>query len=90
MKHEGIIFDLDGTLADTLEDLADSMNRAAWMDCRSQLMTRQYYRQGVTPGCRNAPRKATEDICPLLRTGIGRLRKQLPVKTQLYNGIARP
>ncbi len=27
MKYKGIIFDLDGTLADTLEDIAGSMNR---------------------------------------------------------------
>jgi phosphoglycolate phosphatase len=27
MKYEGIIFDLDGTLADTLADIANSMNR---------------------------------------------------------------
>jgi phosphoglycolate phosphatase len=27
MKFEGIIFDLDGTMANTLEDLSDSMNR---------------------------------------------------------------
>jgi len=28
MKHKGIIFDLDGTLADTLEDIAASMNKS--------------------------------------------------------------
>jgi phosphoglycolate phosphatase len=27
MKYKGVIFDLDGTLADTLEDIAGSMNR---------------------------------------------------------------
>jgi phosphoglycolate phosphatase len=27
MRFEGVLFDLDGTLADTLEDLADAMNR---------------------------------------------------------------
>ena len=26
MKYKAIIFDLDGTLLDTLEDIADSMN----------------------------------------------------------------
>ena len=28
MKHKAVLFDLDGTLLDTLEDLADSMNAA--------------------------------------------------------------
>ena len=28
MKYLGVIFDLDGTLVDTLEDIADSMNKA--------------------------------------------------------------
>lgn len=28
MKYKGILFDLDGTLADTLEDLTDAMNEA--------------------------------------------------------------
>ena len=28
MKYHAVIFDLDGTLADTLEDIADNMNRA--------------------------------------------------------------
>jgi phosphoglycolate phosphatase len=28
MKHRGVIFDLDGTLADTLQDIAASMNKA--------------------------------------------------------------
>jgi len=28
LKHKGVIFDLDGTLVDTIEDIAASMNRA--------------------------------------------------------------
>ena len=27
MRYDGVIFDLDGTLVDTLEDIGDAMNR---------------------------------------------------------------
>lgn len=57
MRFDAVIFDLDGTLADTLEDIADSMNEAL-----SQLAQpahpREAYRDMVGEGVVNLARNA--------------------------------
>ena len=52
MKYTGIIFDLDGTLLDTLEDLADSMN-AVLADLNLPQHPLSDYRLFVGKGMRN-------------------------------------
>jgi len=42
LKHRGVIFDLDGTLIDTLEDIAFSMNRALKLHGFPELPAEQY------------------------------------------------
>jgi phosphoglycolate phosphatase len=55
--YKGIIFDLDGTLLDTLQDIADSMNavlKAAGYPERPLDNYRYYVGEGITPLVRNA------------------------------------
>lgn len=42
LKHKGVIFDLDGTLVDTLGDIAASMNRALSLRGFPELKTEEY------------------------------------------------
>ena len=42
LKHKGVIFDLDGTLVDTLEDIAVSMNRALKLRGFPELPAEEY------------------------------------------------
>ncbi|MDR0316572.1 MAG: HAD family hydrolase, partial [Treponema sp.] len=42
MKHKGVIFDLDGTIVDTLEDIAASMNKALEKHGFPLLETKEY------------------------------------------------
>jgi phosphoglycolate phosphatase len=94
MKYKGIIFDLDGTLADTLEDLADSMNRVL----ASQglpIHSHDAYRYFVGKGVKNLvaetlpPEKRSEEyIAQCYGLIVADYRKNCLVKTRLYEGIA--
>ena len=65
MKYNAVIFDLDGTLLDTLEDLADSMN-AALAELNLPTHDVQAYRYFVGDGVDNLARRALPEGC---RTG---------------------
>ena len=94
MKYEAILFDLDGTLLDTLEDLADSMNHV--LHARG-LPTHEakaycYFVGGgaVALVRRTLPPEKQSD--KLIEDCIKEFREKYTsnwnVKTQLYDGVA--
>lgn len=94
MRCEGIIFDLDGTLADTLEDLADSMNRVLTLEglpVHSYDAYRYFIGKGVTNLVAETlpqEKRTEEHIARCYDLIVADYRKHCLVKTQLYNGIA--
>lgn len=93
MTHDAILFDLDGTLLNTLEDLADSMNVAlARLGCPAQPV--DDYRYHVGDGVRKltlrALRAAGGDRSHV-DTAIDAMRaeylKRWSNKTKLYEGV---
>ena len=91
---KGLIFDLDGTLANTLEDLTDSMNRV--LRCEGfPIHRREAYRYFAGAGVRNLVKRslpedqrgdAIVDRCFALM--MADYRENCFVKTHLYDGIA--
>ncbi len=92
MNHDAVIFDLDGTLLDTLADLADSMNRT--------LAARGFpvhpvdsYRYFVGQGMANlakaaAPEGAPDDIVAAVREGMeADYEENWAAATRPYPGI---
>ena len=93
MKYSAVIFDLDGTLADTLEDIADNMNRAL---AGSGFPTHDYdvYRFFVGDGLKNLvtrclPENArTEAIISACHDRmLAEYHLNYINKTRLYDGI---
>jgi len=93
MKYQGIIFDLDGTLAYTLEDIADSMNRVL-NNQDFPLHSYEKYKNFVGRGLRNLIKSSlpTEnqndsviEKCYYLM--LEDYNKNCLVKTRLYDGI---
>lgn len=91
---KGLIFDLDGTLANTLEDLTDSMNRVLSRE-GFPIHRREAYRYFVGAGVRNLVKRslpedqrgdAIVDRCFALM--MDDYRENCFVKTHLYDGIA--
>ncbi len=94
MKYRAVIFDLDGTLLDTLDDLADAANRVL-ADAGLPVHPRNAYRYFVGNGLPMLIRR----ILPQDRRGdeeVGRLSlafredygQNWHVKTKLYAGVA--
>jgi len=95
MKYEGVIFDLDGTLANTLEDLADSMNKVL-TEKGYPALDYESYKSIIGKGVRNLVIQAlpeaarTEEII----TGCYKLmltnyKGNCLTKTTLYDGIVK-
>jgi phosphoglycolate phosphatase len=94
VRFEAVIFDLDGTLADTLEDIADAMNRVLR---REGLPGYDYaaYRYLIGKGMRNlvtqalpADDRTDETIERCLAELLADYAQRYLVKTRLYDGVA--
>lgn len=94
MRHEAVLFDMDGTLLDTLEDLADSMN-AVLAGRGFPVHSVEAYKFFVGLGMQklieralpaSARNQATLDSC--LREMNTAYGKRWACKTRLYPGIA--
>jgi phosphoglycolate phosphatase len=94
MPRKAILFDLDGTLLDTLEDLADSMN-AVLAGLGYPVHAMSAYRYFVGDGVRNLVIRAlpegaradpavVERALPIMRAEYAR---RSTVKTRLYEGV---
>lgn len=94
MKYESIIFDLDGTLLDTLDDLADSMNHVL-RQRGFPIHDTEAYRYFVGGGAAALVRRALpldEQSDELVAECIGDFREEYGanwnVKTRPYDGVA--
>lgn len=93
LKYKGIIFDLDGTLADTLEDIAGSMNRVLKRNSYPERPV-ENYKTLVGRGLDNLvkqalPQSVTEPVIHqrCLAEMIADYNENCLVKTKLYKGI---
>ncbi len=93
MDFDAVIFDLDGTLADTLDDIADAMNRVlAGRGCATHspasymLMIgsglRNLVGEALPPELRNA-----ETVAACLDEMMASYREHCLDKTRLYDGV---
>ena len=94
MPFAGVIFDLDGTLADTREDLADAMNRVL---AAERLPVHDYAAFGamIGAGVRNlvtealpAERRTDETIARCTAAMMADYGRHCLVNTRLYDGVA--
>jgi phosphoglycolate phosphatase len=93
MKYEAVIFDLDGTLLDTIDDLADSMN-AVLKALGFPLHDINSYKYFVGTGMRNLARKALPEdsrsdgmIDSCVDAMYREYEKRWDNKTRPYGGI---
>jgi len=93
MDHEAVIFDLDGTLANTLEDIADAMNRALVAE-KAPVHSYDEYRHLIGGGLRNLAReslplekRSEETISRCYEAMLADYGGNYLVKTRLYNEV---
>jgi phosphoglycolate phosphatase len=94
VQFDAAIFDLDGTLADTLEDLADATNRLLIAE---RLPTHDYawYRLAIGNGVRQlttaaipAEKRSEDTITDYVGRMMADYDEHCLVRTRLYDGIA--
>lgn len=93
MKFKGIIFDLDGTLVNSLEDISDAMNTVL-KGLNYPTHTYETYQYFIGSGLRNLVSKALpatnnsdEQIEICFECMINEYREMCTVKTKPYEGI---
>lgn len=92
LRSPGVIFDLDGTLADTLDDITDSIN-VVFERMGLEPVTRERIRGVIGEGLRNLLRRTAQiDEPDQLETLIESYRvvyrERMLVRTRLYHGIS--
>ena len=93
-QYDGVVCDLDGTLVDTLEDLADAMNRVLSAE-RAPLHNHATYKLLVGKGIRDLvgralppERRSDDTIDRCYKAMIADYGEHCLVKTRPYDGIA--
>jgi phosphoglycolate phosphatase len=93
MKYKGIIFDLDGTLVNSLEDISDAMNNVL-ISLNYPTHTYDAYQYFIGSGLRNLVRKALpatnnseNEIEVCFQNMIIEYREICTLKTKPYKGI---
>jgi len=93
LKYDGVIFDLDGTLVDTLEDLADAMNRVLRAE-QASVHSYATYKLLIGKGIRNlvgealpAEKRSDETITRCYEAMIADYGEHCLVKTRRYDGV---
>lgn len=93
MTHQAVVFDLDGTLLDTLDDLADSMN-AVLSACGYDVHPVEAYKTFVGDGVANLARRALpagnhgdDEIRRLVLLMREEYTRRWANKTRPYDGI---
>jgi len=94
LKCDGVIFDLDGTLVDTLEDLADAMNRVLGGE-QAPVHSYATYKLLIGKGIRNLvgqalppEKRGDETIVRCFEAMIADYGEHCLVKTRPYDGVA--
>lgn len=92
-RFQGIIFDLDGTLVDSLEDIADAMNRTL-IHFGYPIYNYEAYKYFVGNGLKNLvtqclpiEKRNEDDIAHCLRIMMFEYGKTYAEKTKLYPGM---
>jgi phosphoglycolate phosphatase len=93
VEFDGVIFDLDGTLVDTLEDIADAMDRVLALE-GAPGHTREEYRYLIGHGIRNLVREALpaelrsdERVTRCHERMLEDYGRNSLVKTRVYEGV---
>lgn len=95
MKYTAAVFDLDGTLLDTLGDIAGAVNRAL-ASRNLQVYSKEEYKMMIGHGLKHLVKAAVKGTCPDLEEDPGLYTRAMEEyrsspceNTSLYPGISR-